>query len=175
MEDKFKKTEGILYSHFKRKQKIMTVSRSIEEIEKKIEKNKKDIETTNISIPLQSSAMSYEERVQTSPSGDGYAEKELERQISKLEQNIVWLEDRKVDKRVCLDKLEIEVKEIDSVLENLDEEELRFVELKYGDKKGIEQISQCMSMARTTVYRKRKNIVEKISNLIVWEGEECKK
>ena len=45
----------------------------------------------------------------------------------------------------------------------LQEEDKRFLELKYGDKKNILQISLRLNIAQATAYRKREELVEVIA------------
>ena len=58
-------------------------------------------------------------------------------------------------------------------VEQLNEEDKRFIELKYGDKENLLYISIKLNMSKTTAYRKREEIVENIAeyeeNMKLWE------
>ena len=58
-------------------------------------------------------------------------------------------------------------------VEQLNGEDKRFIELKYGDRKNLLYISIKLNMSKTTAYRKREEIVENIAeyeeNMKLWE------
>ncbi|WP_368235647.1 hypothetical protein [Clostridium perfringens] len=49
---------------------------------------------------------------------------------------------------------------MDLNLSTLNEEDRRFIELKYGDDKSILAISQSLNIAQATAYRKMEEIIE---------------
>ena len=55
---------------------------------------------------------------------------------------------------------------MDNGITNLIEEDKVFLELKYADKKSLLYISIKMNMSKTTAYRKREELVQKIAKEI---------
>ena len=55
------------------------------------------------------------------------------------------------------------VSNMDLNLSTLNEEDRRFIELKYGDEKSILSISQSLNIAQATAYRKREEIIELVA------------
>ncbi|WP_415330922.1 hypothetical protein [Clostridium perfringens] len=53
---------------------------------------------------------------------------------------------------------------MDLNLSTLNEEDRRFIELKYGDEKSILAISQSLNIAQATAYRKREEIIELVAD-----------
>ena len=65
--------------------------------------------------------------------------------------------------RAKLREIERYVDHMDRNIKMLQEEDKRFLELKYGDKKNILQISMILNIAQATAYRKREELVEVVA------------
>ena len=158
----FRKTEGKLYRYYRYKMDIKRINSNIEMLERKKAKIEEDIKNTNVNIDYYQNGIGLSERVQSSSTGTSYAENEMCKQIDKLEREHV-----QVVKRIL--KYKSRIRDIESFINNmgryinlLNEEDKRFIELKYGDKKNILQISLRLNMAKATAYRKREDIINSI-------------
>lgn len=161
----FKRTEGRLYRYFEDLRKIKCLELECESLEKQKEIIKKDIRETNVFIDEESKSMTYEERVQTSSSNTSYAERALINEIDKLEKEWIYVRKKLLKKRIHIRELERKISNIKSNLEMLSEENKRFIELKYADKKSFEEIGQALNMAKATAHRKREELIE---NIYLW-------
>lgn len=169
MEDElFKKTESSLYRYFKYKKDIINSKRRIEFLEGKVKEIDSDIKNVHnfINIDPYQNGAGISERVQTSSTGTSYVESEMIKEVTKLEReqcnmvkNILKLQSKKREKEKFVQRL-------DTNIEMLNEEEKQFVELKYGDGKGVPEIADRLNMARATAYRKRVELVENISQFM---------
>lgn len=162
--ENFRKTEGRLYRHYNTLQKIKCFELECEDLEKQKERIKKDMQETNVIIEEESRSITFEERVQTSSSGGSYAERALIQEVDKLEKEWIYIRRKLLKKKIRIRELERQVSTLKNNIFMLSEENRRFIELKYGDKKRVEEIADILSMARTTAYRKRDEIVEDIAN-----------
>ena len=73
----FKIIEDKLYNFFNKEKKIAALRYQIEILRKQIERLDKDLRECNITIEIESSSPSFEERVQSSSDGTSYAEREV--------------------------------------------------------------------------------------------------
>lgn len=161
----FKKTEGRLYRYFRYKKEIQSMKRRIEFLEQQIKEINSSIRNVHNYIcvdPYQNGA-GISERVQSSSDGTSYVEKEMEMEVTKLEKE-------QCNKIKGMHKLEARVREketyvkyMDINIEMLEEEDKRFIELKYGDEKSIIAISIKLNIAQATAYRKREELVYSIA------------
>ncbi|KOR24173.1 hypothetical protein [Clostridium sp. L74] len=160
----YAKTEGRLYRYFRDNRELGKLKSRVSHISKRIETIMDKIKNNNVTLEEESKSIIYEERVQTSSNGTSYAERELIRQIERLELEL----GENIKKK---GKLEYKIREIEeqiSVMENnlssLNEESKRFVECKYGEGKSIDWIAvEMFGGARSTAYRKKDELIESIA------------
>lgn len=161
--DLFKKTEGKLYRYYQSKKKIYILKKEVDSLKNTKETIEYDIKHANVAIDYYQNGVAIQERVQSSPNGISYAETEMCKEIGKLEK-----EHLKVNKKILrikskIRELEEFIRYMDNNIEQLAEEDKRFLELKYGDKKSLIYISMELNIAQATAYRKREEIIQTIS------------
>lgn len=161
----FKKTEGKLYRYFRYKKDIVNSKRRIEFLENQIKEIENRIVTVHnyINVDPYQNGAGISERVQTSSTGTSYVESEMIKEVTKLEKE-------KCNTMKTILKLEAKIREkeafvrrMNTNIEMLNEEDKRFMELKYGDEKNILYIHQKLNIAQATAYRKREEIVQAIA------------
>lgn len=160
----FRKTEGKLYRYFRLKNTSEALKETIAWLETKIKEVEQDIKTTNVTIDYYQSGIGISERVQSSSTGTSYAEGEIIKEITKLEREHCNMVKRLLKSKAKLREVEEFTKHMDYNIKSLNEEDKRFLELKYGECANILKISRLMNMAQTTAYRKREELIENISN-----------
>lgn len=160
----FRKTEGKLYRYFKLKNTSEALKENISWLESKIKEVERDIKTTNVTIDYYQSGIGINERVQSSSTGTSYAEAEIIKEITKLEREHCNMVKRLLKCKAKLREVEEFTKHMDYNIKSLNEEDKRFLELKYGECANILKISRLMNMAQTTAYRKREELIENIAN-----------
>lgn len=163
----FRKTEGRLYRYFSSLNRIDTLNIEIEELKRQREVVRRDIRDTNVFIETDLNlAVSYGEKVQTSPDGTSHAEKEVIKQIEKLERELAFINIKILKKKSKVRGLEREIISFKPIVDTLGEEEKRFIRMKYSDKKSIEYIAvELFGGVRMSAYRKRKEL---IGNILEW-------
>ena len=159
----FKETEGLLYRYYEYKLNKNRLEREIESIQLTLKDIESDIKTANVNIDYYQSGMQISERVQTSSTGSSHAETEICKEIGRLER-----EHKKEFRKLLRKKYELRaykklIEFMDENIRTLSEEDKRFLELKYGDKNNIIQISMKLNIAKSTAYRKREELIENIS------------
>ena len=161
--DLFKKTEGNLYRYFEYKKKIHYLKQWVEQLKGRLEKIEKDIRNANVTIDYYQNGAGISERVQTSPSGNSFAEEQMCKEITKLEKEHLIISKKILKNNHKIRDLEEYIDNMETNLNTLCEEDRRFIELKYGDKKSILTISQKLNIAQATAYRKREEIIYNIT------------
>jgi len=164
-DEQFKKTEGMLYRYYRQQRELERLKARIRRNEQRRDEIYKDIKETNVTLETEvNMAVSYDEKVQTSNLGTSFAEKETVRQIEKLERE--WKDTRR---KILQDKYRIreinsQNADIEYTLNQLLEEDKQLVELKYGSRRPISdlQISMEIKLSESTVWRRRKDIIEDV-------------
>ncbi|QPW61892.1 hypothetical protein IG390_05190 [Clostridium botulinum] len=162
----FRKTEKKLYNFFKKDKKINSLNHKIELLNKQINDIEEKLKNVNITIPEESRAITYEERVQTSSDGTSYAE----RAAIRITDNLLKEQSIKIEQ---IAKIEEEIRNIQAYnisiednIKDLSEEDKHFLKLKYSEEKKDWQVGKELGMDQSTASRKRKRLVENVAN---WE------
>ncbi|MGG7176213.1 transcriptional regulator [Clostridium paraputrificum] len=159
----FRKTEGRLYRYYKSKNDIYKLEIEIESLENRKQVIEHDIKSSNVTIDYYQNGIGITERVQSSSTGTSYAETEMCKEIEKLEREHLRVTKKILKSKAKVRDIEEFINHMDHNIEQLSEEDKRFIELKYGDKKNILQISLIINMAQATCYRKRGELVQAIA------------
>lgn len=164
----FRKTERKIYNYFKKDKKINSLKRKITLLNKHIEQIEYKLKHVDISIPEESKSMSYEERVQTSSTGESYAE----RTALKITDRLIIEQSRKIDE---ISELEEEIRNIEAdniiIEENiklLRKEDIEFLKSKYDKELPDWEVGINLNMSQSKVTRKRQRLVENIANWEAW-------
>jgi uncharacterized coiled-coil protein SlyX len=162
----FRKTESRLYRHFKQAKLIEKLKHKIVIMWKQMEQIERDIKETNVTVEtgLNMGIDYSREKIQTSPSGTGYAEQQIILEIGKLERELLYKKKKILKLNARIRELEEQTQDMQYNLSTLSEEAKIFVEWKYGEEKSVEWIANEMyGGARATAYRKREELVENIA------------
>lgn len=164
----FRKTEKKLYNYYGKDKKIGNLKKKIDLLYKQINDIDDKLRNTDISIPEESRAMSYEERVQTSSDGTSYAERTLIR----ITERLIIEQSRKKEE---IARMEEELRNIEAdniiIKENigeLREEDKEFLRVKYKECNKDWQVGVKLGMDQSTVTRKRQRLVEDVSRWELW-------
>lgn len=164
----FKIIEDKLYNFFNKEKKIAALRYQIEILRKQIERLDKDLRECNITIEIESSSPSFEERVQSSSDGTSYAEREVIR-ITDLKLK------RKAEKEVeieeflaLIDKIELDNAILEYNLQFINEEWYKLLELKYKYKNSEVQISLEMNISQSQVNKIKQKVIEDIRRWEEW-------
>lgn len=170
--DRFKKTEDKLYNYFNKEKKIATLNYRIEVLKKQIDKINQELRECDVNIEIESSSPAFEERVQSSPDGTSYAEREVIR-ITDLKLK------RKLSKEIEIEELKEEIENIEldnSILEYnlqyINEEWYKLLELKYKFKKNEVQISLEMNISQSQVNKIKQKAIADIRRWEEWRKVE---
>ncbi|NFA59479.1 hypothetical protein K8O96_12025 [Clostridium sporogenes] len=160
----FRKTERMLYVYYRNLEEIEKLEYICTRLEQQKEKIRKDIQETNIDLEEENISISYSERVQTS-SQCSHCDREIEHQITKLENEWKLIRKKVLKNRARIRQLERELAPINYNVSMLSQEAKEFTKLKYKEHRTIPCIAEMLyGGARMTAYRKREEIIENINN-----------
>ncbi len=162
----YRKAEGVLYRHFRKQKKIGQLEGKLIRINNRINRLKNDIKTNNIELHDTMRAIDYSGvHVQTSDVTSG-VEKELEKAIELL---VMELKNEIREKRKTESRIRNLTKQMDNIaiiLDQLTEEEMQIVELKYSSNKTLRQMQFDLFKDPSTIKRKIDKIVEYVSSVL---------
>ena len=164
--DKFKKTEDKLYNYFNKEKKIATLNYRIEVLKNQIDKINQELKECDVSIEVESSSPGFEERVQTSCSGESAIEKQILNQAERLLKEQRLIRKKQFKNKIQINELERNNIKLRVAIAMLEEDEKKFIYFKYHKKLTIESIAEELNLSIRTAYRFRKKIIEEVIKLI---------
>lgn len=165
----FRKTESRLYRYFRYKKEIVNSKRRIEFLQNKINEIDYSIKNVHkyINVDPYQNGAGISERVQTSSTGTSYVEAEMIKEVSKLEREQCAMFKNVLKLEVKIREKESYIRNMDTNIEMLNEEDKRFIELKYGDEKEVPYIAMQLNIAQATAYRRREELIKNIADFMV--------
>ncbi|WP_234121176.1 hypothetical protein [Clostridium hydrogenum] len=165
----FRATEKKIYNYFKKDKVINSLKHKVEILNKQVDQIEKKLRSTDISIPEESKAMSYEERVQTSSTGESYAERTAVRIADKL----IKEQSRKMEEIADIEE-EIRNIEADNVIigdniGGLRRRDSEFLETKYNKELPEWRVGVELHMSQSQVNRKKQRLIENVARWDAWQ------
>lgn len=160
--------ENKLKNYFRKEALLLAKNKKLTTITKNMESLAEQIKTNNFSIPLESSSPSWGDKVQTSPSGTGYAERTLYNIVSRAEIELSKLADDKYATESEIRQIEIDCATLETNITLLDEESLKLIKMKYGEGRTDLYISDELNLERSSISKKKNKILEYIATWEKW-------
>ena len=167
--EEFKFIEKKLYDYYETEKILSSLKFKIGMIEEQIEEIEERIAGTKINIDddgLQ--AINYYERVQSTSTGESYAEKAVINQIDSLEKECLAKREIKssLEKKVRNIKLDKSVLEYNIKL--LSEKDKKVIEDKYKKHIPDWKIAEDLHVGSSTAYRIRARVINEMKNWMCW-------
>ena len=156
----FEKTEWKLYRYFEKDNKIRLLESHIKLINEKIK-------NMDISIPIESRSISFDEKVQVSNDGTSYVERTMINIIDRLEREIINNKDEIIKLEELIRKIKEDNKMLDDYIIYLNNNYKNFLEYKYRDKLKNWQIANKLNISEVTCTRIKRELINDISR---WEN-----
>lgn len=166
----FRETENKLYRYFDRIKHEDALKNKLLLLDKQIRLINNDLKECNVSIEPESKSPSFEERVQTSGDGVGYAEREVMRVTELKIRRAIQKQIERENVLEQLDNIEIECNEIEWKIKDFSGDLKILLELKYKERYGEEKIAQKMHLNQSQVNRKKQHIINEISRWDTWNN-----
>lgn len=165
-ENLFKKTESQLYRYYGYKNKIQKFKRKVDDLEEQIILLDNQIRNVHkyINLDTMPPGTGISDGVQSSISGSSYMEKQMEREVDKIEKRKVEKIKSKIKTEAKIMDMQSFIRTMDTNIEMLEEEDKRFIEYFYGAKKKIPFIAMQLNLSVPTCYRHREDLVKNIAD-----------
>ena len=163
----FEKTEWKLYRYFEKDKKIKSLDNKIRLLESHIKLINEKIKNMDISIPIESRSISFDEKVQVSNDGTSYVERTMINIIDRLEREIINNKDEIIKLEELIRKIKEDNKMLDDYIIYLNNNYKNFLEYKYRDKLKNWQIANKLNISDVTCTRIKRELINDISR---WEN-----
>ena len=165
-DDKFGKTEGRLYRYFENISKISALEKEIVELDKRYDNVEDILKNSNFDFDISIGSPGFEERVQTSCSGESAIEKQILNQAERLLKEQRLIRKRQFKNKIQINELERNNIKIRVAIAMLEEEDKKFIYYKYHKKMSMDNIGNELALSRRTIYTLRKRIIEEVMKLL---------
>ena len=164
----FRKTEKKLYNYYRKDKKIESLNKKITLLNKQIQDIEVKLRTVDVTIPEESRAVGYEERVQTSSDNSSYAERALMRITDRLINEQVRKEEEIARIEEEIRNIEADNIIIQDNIKDLNYNDKEFLKVKYKEGNKDWQVGIKLGIDQSTVTRKRQKLVEDVSRWDIW-------
>ncbi|KNF07153.1 Na+/phosphate symporter [Gottschalkia purinilytica] len=160
------RTERMIRGYYRNKKRLNTSLQKLEVQKERIEQIRRDIKECNISLDTTISSIDYSvDRVQGSTVISAI-ERELERNIDMLIRELERAIRYKITLEYRIKRKEEQLMNLEVILRGLDQEERKLLELLYKDKKTYRQIEHELHMTRSTISRRKKEILTSLAEIL---------
>lgn len=148
-------------SYFIRQKKIQVLNKQIATLNTQKEKIQNDIKEDNIFLISKVSSIRLDDVGSSTGKKNSEQERAIDRAFDELEKKIINLELEIMNLEFELSNTRKDNIKIKNFFELLSEEELKIVQLKYGERKTVNFISIKLDMSVSSVYRTYNKIIKK--------------
>ncbi|MBV4423440.1 hypothetical protein KM792_11485 [Clostridium tyrobutyricum] len=160
--------ESKLRDYFNRDKRMRALNMKLNILKKQIDEIGYKLRNVKVNLPEESRSMVYEERVQTSHTGESYAERTLLRITDKLLREQSWKIEQIADIEERLRNMESSNSVIEVNIKDLRIEDKDFLKEKYKYRKADWQIGMKFNMTQGAVTKRRHRLIENIANWEPW-------
>ena len=163
MKTDYQRVEGMLYSHYRRKKRVSNLKSRLIRTQLRIDRLRNDIKECNIDLSDTLKAIDYSREYINTGDTTSNIERELERAVDNILRQIENELRQKKKNKSRIRNLEKAIDDVEVLLEELTEEELQILELRYSEKMSDKMIAEMVNMSRTTVQRKRTELINQLA------------
>lgn len=160
--------ESKLRDYFNRDKRMRVLNMKLNILKKQIDEIEYKLRNVKVDLPEESRSMTYEERVQTSPTGESYAERTLLRITDKLIQEQYWKKEQVEAIEERLRNMEVSNSVIKENIKDLRIEDQEFLKEKYKFGKADWQVGMKFNMTQGAVTKRRHRLIKNIANWEPW-------
>lgn len=142
------------------------LEKEIEELDKRYDNVDNILKNSSFDFDISLGSPGFEERVQTSCSGESAIEKQILNQAERLIKEQRIIRKTQFKNQVRVNELERNNIKMRVAIAMLEEEDKKFIFYKYNKKLSMDCIAVNLSVSRRTAYTLRKQIIEKIMKLL---------
>ena len=162
----FSKTEGRLYRYFENISKIAVLENEVIELDKRYENIENILKSSNFNFDISLGSPGFEERVQTSCTGESAIEKQILNQAERLIKEQKLIRKKQIKNKILVNELERNNIKTRVAIAMLEEEAKKFIYFKYNKKLSMDCIAEKLNVSRRKAYTFRKDIIQGIIKLL---------
>ncbi|MFL0197781.1 hypothetical protein ACJDU8_19750 [Clostridium sp. WILCCON 0269] len=156
--------EEKLRNYFNKDKRIRVLSTKLDILRKQINEIEYKLKNAVVNLPEESRAITYEERIQTSPTGESYAERTLLRITDKLIKEQSWKREQVADIEEVLRNMEADNAVIEANIKDLRIEDQESLKYKYKYNKTDLQVGVKFNMSPGGATKRRHRLIKNIVN-----------
>ncbi|WP_300902274.1 hypothetical protein [uncultured Clostridium sp.] len=164
-DDKFKKMESRLYNYFENIKAISKLKGEILELDKAYEETENTLKNNKFDFDISLGSPAFEERVQTSCSGESAVEKQMLLKVNTLLKEQKLIRKKQFKKNAKIREIERNNINLRVAISMLEREEKKLIYFKYNEKFSIRAISDQLNCSVRTAHRLRKLVIDKLIKL----------
>jgi len=164
----FKDMEQKLFDYFNRDKRINVLNKKLRILKKQISDIAYKLKNIDVNLPEESRAMTYEERVQTSSTGQSYAERALMNITDKLLEEQSWKKEQVAEIEKTLRDIESDNIIIEDNIKDLRIEDQEFLEEKYKYGKKDWQLGMKYGISQPAATDRKNKLLKNIANWEQW-------
>jgi chromosome segregation ATPase len=157
-----RKIEEVLYEYYRKKKRIDSLKSKLIRIDNRIERLRKDIKECNVELDNPLKAIDYSREYVKSNSIVSSIERELDMAVDRIMRELELNLKEKYKVKGKIMNLEKQIENTETLLQKLNEEELRIIELRYNKELSYRQMEEELFMARSTLQRRKDKIIRSL-------------
>lgn len=166
-EEEFQLTEKKVKDYFLRLKKIEFYQSCILNTQERLKRVQQNIEKSNIILCSTYSSIDYSaDKIEGSPTIYNGIEKKIDSAFNMLEEQEKKLNQTLIELQVNIDNLQMKNEEIGFILNLLNDESKKIIDLVYKKEKNLYNIADNLHMSKSNVARKKEQILEDIARWI---------
>lgn len=159
-----KPIEEKLIHYFNKDKKINVLNKKLEILKRQITEIDSKLQNVDVDLPEESFSISYQDRVQTSPSECGYAEKALIRITERLLAEKASKKEEIADIEEALRNTEFNNIVIDGAVSDLDTQDYELLKQKYKYGKRDWQVGMIFNMSQSAATERKNKVLKVLVN-----------
>lgn len=160
--DALKSIEEKLIHYFNKDKKIYVLNKKLEVLKKQISEIDYKLQNIDVNLPDESLSIRYEDKIQTSRSECGYAEKAMIKITDRLLDERAWKKEEIADIEKVLRAMESDSVTIDDKLSSIDPEDQEFLKQKYRYGKKDWQLGMIFNMSQSAATKRKNKLLKNI-------------
>lgn len=165
---KFVEMECKLRDYFNKDKRMNVLNKKLDILKRQIDEIEYKLRNVDVDLPEESRSMNYEERIQTSPTGESYAERTLLRITDKLLKEQSWKKEQVADIEESLRNMEADNAVIEDNIKDLRVEDQEFLKEKYKYKKADWQVGYKFGISQQAATDRKNKLLKNVANWEEW-------
>jgi len=172
MDSRLEEMATKLKNYFRRDERLKSLNGKLKRLKDQLAEIEYKLENTDIHIPEESLAISYEERVQGGHSVSGFAEKATIRIIRRLEERQAWYKSEIAYLEEKIDGINLDNGYIEDNIGMLEKGDYEFIKKKYGEDWTDERLGMKYGVSQVAATDRKNGLLKNIADWEIWKSHD---